>query len=126
MCNSTSLAGLVKLDPNRVRMDDGVFEVVLLRMPRTALDLTSLLVALKQMQYDNPGIFFRHASKVTVETEDHIPWSLDGEYAPSTPVVMDSQCLRSMARCSYSGSAKATVVGPSSQASQRVWAMYCG
>ena len=79
VCNSTSLAGLVKLDPNRVRMDDGVFEVVLLRMPRTALDLTSLLVALKQMQYDNPGIFFRHASKVTVETEDHIPWSLDGE-----------------------------------------------
>ena len=92
VCNSTSLAGLVKLDPNRVRMDDGVFEVVLLRMPRTALDLTSLLVALKQMQYDNPGIFFRHASKVTVETEDHIPWSLDGEYAPSTPVVNIENC----------------------------------
>ena len=92
VCNSTSLAGLVKLDPNRVRMDDGVFEVVLLRMPRTALDLTSLLVALKQMQYDNPGIFFRHASKVKVETEDHIPWSLDGEYAPSTPVVNIENC----------------------------------
>ena len=92
VCNSTSLAGLVKLDPNRVRMDDGVFEVVLLRMPRTALDLTSLLVALKQMQYDNPGIFFRHASKVKVETADHIPWSLDGEYAPSTPVVNIENC----------------------------------
>ena len=87
VCNSTSLGGLVKLDPNRVRMDDGLFELVLLRMPRTALDLTSLLLSLKQMQYDNPGIFFRHASRVTVETEDDIPWSLDGEYAPSVPVV---------------------------------------
>ena len=87
VCNSTSLGGLVKLDPNRVRMDDGLFELVLLRMPRTALDLTSLLLSLKQMQYDNPGIFFRHASRVTVETEDDIPWSLDGEYAPSAPVV---------------------------------------
>ena len=92
VCNSTSLAGLVKLDPNRVRMDDGEFEVVLLRMPRTALDLTGLLVSLKQMQYDNPGIFFRHASKVTVETEDDIPWSLDGEYAPSQNVVQIENC----------------------------------
>ena len=92
VCNSTSLAGLVKLDPNRVRMDDGVFELVLLRMPRTVLDLTNLLVSLKQMQYDDPGIFFRHASHVTVETRDDIPWSLDGEYAPSAPVVNIVNC----------------------------------
>ena len=92
VCNSTSLAGLVKLDPNRVRMDDGVFELVLLRMPRTLLDLTNLLVALNQMQYDDPGIFFRHASRVTVETADDIPWSLDGEYAPSSPVVNIENC----------------------------------
>ena len=92
VCNSTSLGGLVKLDPDRVRMDDGVFELVLLRMPRTLLDLTNLLVALNQMQYDDPGIFFRHASRVTVETEDDIPWSLDGEYAPSSPVVNIENC----------------------------------
>ena len=92
VCNSTSLGGLVKLDPNRVRMDDGVFELVLLRMPRTLLDLTNLLVALNQMQYDDPGIFFRHASRVTVETADDIPWSLDGEYAPSSPVVNIENC----------------------------------
>ena len=92
VCNSTSLGGLVKLDPNRVRMDDGVFELVLLRMPRTALDLTNLLLSLKQMQYDNPGIFFRHASHVTVETADDIPWSLDGEYAPSSPTVHIRNC----------------------------------
>lgn len=92
VCNSTSLGGLVKLDPNRVRMDDGVFELVLLRMPKTALDLTNLLLSLKQMQYDNPGIFFRHASRVTVETEDDLPWSLDGEYAPSAPAVQIENC----------------------------------
>ena len=92
VCNSTSLGGLVKLDPDRVRMDDGVFELVLLRMPRTLLDLTNLLVALNQMQYDDPGIFFRHASRVTVETADDIPWSLDGEYAPSSPVVNIENC----------------------------------
>ena len=92
VCNSTSLAGLVKLDPKRVHMDDGMFELMLLRMPKTALDLQNLITALNRMDYDYPGVIFRHASKVTVETADHIPWSLDGEYAPSSPVVNIENC----------------------------------
>ena len=32
VCNSTSLGGLVKLDPKRVHMDDGMFELILLRI----------------------------------------------------------------------------------------------
>lgn len=43
VCNSTSLGGLVKLDPACVRMDDGMFELLLLRMPKSALDLQNLI-----------------------------------------------------------------------------------
>ena len=35
------------------------------------------------MQYDYPGVVFRHVRHVTLTTKSHIPWSLDGEYAPS-------------------------------------------
>ena len=87
VCNSTSLGGLVKLDPSRVKMDDGQFELLLLRMPKTPLDLQNLILALTRMQYDFPGVIFRHVSSVTLTTEDDIPWSLDGEYAPSMPRV---------------------------------------
>ncbi|MDO4811640.1 MAG: YegS/Rv2252/BmrU family lipid kinase [Eubacteriales bacterium] len=87
ICNSTSLGGLVKLDPNRVKMDDGLFELLLLRMPKSPLDLQNLIVALTRMQYDYPGVILRHVSSVTLTTEDDIPWSLDGEYAPSMPRV---------------------------------------
>ena len=83
VCNSTSLGGLVKLDPSRVRMDDGKFELLLLRMPKTALDLQNLITAMTRMQYDYPGVVFRHVQHVTLTTQTHIPWSLDGEYAPS-------------------------------------------
>ena len=87
VCNSTSLAGLVKLDPKRVHMDDGMFELILLRMPKTALDLQNLITALNRMDYDYPGVIFRHVRSVTVTTREDIPWSLDGEYAPSAPRV---------------------------------------
>ena len=83
VCNCTSMGGLVKLDPNRVKMDDGQFELLLLRMPKTALDLQNLITAMTRMQYDYPGVIFRHVRHVTLTTQSHIPWSLDGEYAPS-------------------------------------------
>ena len=87
VCNSTSLGGLVKLDPKRVHMDDGMFELILLRMPKTALDLQNLITALNRMDYDYPGVIFRHVRSVTVTTREDIPWSLDGQYAPSAPRV---------------------------------------
>ena len=87
VCNSTSLGGLVKLDPERVKMDDGKFELLLLRMPKTPLDLQNLILALTKMQYDYPGVIFRHVDTVTLTTDDNIPWSLDGEYAASEPRV---------------------------------------
>ena len=87
VCNSTSLGGLMKLDPNHVQMDDGKFELLLLRMPKTALELSALITSLTRMEYNAPGIIFRHVEHVTLTTDDIIPWSLDGEYAASQPRV---------------------------------------
>ncbi len=87
VCNSTSLGGLVKLDPGRVQMDDGRLELLLLRMPKTLSDLNQLLTGLSRMEYNEPGIIFRHVEQVDIETDDELPWSLDGEYYPSSPQV---------------------------------------
>lgn len=92
VCNSTSLGGLVKLDPKHVSMDDGTFELLLLRMPKTALDLQNLITAMTRMQYDYPGVIFRHVKNVVLTTNENISWSLDGEYAASAPRV-EIQCL---------------------------------
>lgn len=92
VCNSTSLGGLVKLDPKHVSMDDGTFELLLLRTPKTALDLQNLITAMTRMQYDYPGVIFRHVKNVVLTTNENISWSLDGEYAASAPRV-EIQCL---------------------------------
>lgn len=92
VCNSTSLGGLVKLDPKHVSMDDGTLELLLLRMPKTALNLQNLITAMTRMQYDYPGVIFRHVKNVVLTTNENISWSLDGEYAASAPRV-EIQCL---------------------------------
>lgn len=83
VCNSTSIGGLMKLDPERVVLNDGKFEMLLIPNPRTAADLQNLIFALLNQQYYSQGLIFRHVSSVTVEPEEDLPWSLDGEYAPS-------------------------------------------
>lgn len=87
VCNSTSIGGLMKLDPERVVLDDGKFELLLIPSPKTPVDLQNLVLALLNQQYDSEGLVFRHVSSLRLETEEDLPWSLDGEYAPSTPAV---------------------------------------
>ena len=77
----------MKLDPERVVLDDGKFEMLLVRSPKTAIDLQNLVLAVLNQQYDSPGLIFRHVSSLRLETEEDLPWSLDGEFAPSEPAV---------------------------------------
>lgn len=85
VCNSTSIGGLMKLNPEQVILDDGLFEMLLIPSPKTASDLQTLIYALLNQEYDS--LVFRHVSSIHFETEEDLPWSLDGEYAPSVPAV---------------------------------------
>lgn len=96
VCNSTSIGGLMKLDPERVVLDDGKFEMLLVPNPKTALDLQNLVLALLNQQYDREGLVFRHVSSIHLETQETLPWSLDGEYAPSLPVVDIQNCRQAL------------------------------
>ena len=77
----------MKLSPERVVLDDGKFEMLLIPNPKNPLELQNLLIALMNQQYESSGLVFRHVSSLQLETEEELPWSLDGEYAPSVPVV---------------------------------------
>lgn len=96
VCNSTSIGGLMKLETDRVVLDDGLFELLLIPNPRTAADLQNLMVALVNQEYDSPHLLFRHAAAFRLETEENLPWSLDGEYAPSAPVVEIENCHQAL------------------------------
>ena len=87
VCNSTSIGGLMKFEPEHVVLDDGKFELLLVPNPATPLGLQNLLLALMSQRYHDEGIVYCHVSHVTLETEENLPWSLDGEYAPSASLV---------------------------------------
>ena len=79
--NSTSVGGLLTLDKEVVDMNDGQFELLLVKYPETMAELAEVIVALSAQKYDSPSLIFRSASTITVTAEPGIDWTLDGEFA---------------------------------------------
>ena len=66
--NSTSIAGLMKLSNAEVLFNDGLFELLLVPVPRTPAAMQALILALVNKDYCNSdGLIFRHVRHVTAE-----------------------------------------------------------
>lgn len=79
--NSTSVGGLFRLDPLEVRLDDGQFEIMLIRNPRNpSLAIPHILRGLIRQEYDPEFITFFHASEVHFSSPKPLDWTLDGEH----------------------------------------------
>ncbi|MBQ9861329.1 MAG: diacylglycerol kinase family lipid kinase [Clostridia bacterium] len=87
VCNSTSVAGLVKLNAGIVDMSDGLFEVILVRRPTNAAELARILNSLNTADFDSELFDFFKTSEVTFFMKKPLPWSLDGEYAEGAETI---------------------------------------
>lgn len=80
--NSTSVGGVLSLDPKQVDLRDGKFEVLLLRPPRELGELSECIRAVQTAEYNCKMLTFTPASRVTVWANAGMPWTLDGEMEP--------------------------------------------
>lgn len=80
--NSTSVGGVLSLDPKQVDLRDGKFEVLLLRSPRELGELSECIRAVQTAEYNCKMLTFTPASRVTVWADAGMPWTLDGEMEP--------------------------------------------
>ena len=82
ICNSTSVGGILTLDPKQVDMGDGIFEVMLVRAPRSLVEITECINAVQTQQYNNCSmITFRTARSIQITADPMMSWTLDGEKA---------------------------------------------
>ena len=77
--NSTSVAGLVKLDQDLVSLDDGLFEVSLVRFPENLADMNKLMSEAAARNYNGEMFSIRRASTVTFTSAEPVPFTRDGE-----------------------------------------------
>lgn len=79
ICNSTSVGGILTLDPKQVDMADGKFELLLIRSPEDILEVPECILALQTKKYNSPMITFLSTSRLTITSDPDMSWTLDGE-----------------------------------------------
>lgn len=81
--NSSYVAGLPMGKMVEVSMSDGLMEVNLVRKPANLGDLSKTIRALLQGDLDNELLFSVKTRSLRVESDQPVPWTLDGEYGGS-------------------------------------------
>ncbi len=78
--NSKSVGGFKNIIGKDVAFDDGLFEVTLIKRPRNPIELQEIASSLLIEQLDTKHMCTFRTSKMTITSEEEIPWTLDGEF----------------------------------------------
>ena len=84
--NSISVGGIVKFDQSTVKLNDGLFEVLLIKNPTNILKLQSVVDGILKHELDRDGMEFFHTDKITVTGGEGLDWTLDGEHGESQQI----------------------------------------
>ena len=85
--NSTSVGGFRGFRGNDVLLDDGLFEVSLIKAPQNIMELQMIVSALMQKEINQDFITTFRTSDLKITCTEEVPFTLDGEYGGQHSVV---------------------------------------
>ena len=77
--NSTSIAGIFKLNRDVVELGDGLFEVILIKNPQSLADMNDIVASILSQNYNSQNIIVLHSSAVRFCFDAPVAWTRDGE-----------------------------------------------
>lgn len=80
VCNSRSIGGIVSLEKLDVDMNDGMMEVLLIKMPKDLIELSETTASILNGTFKSHQIEKYSARNVIFEINENTHWTLDGEY----------------------------------------------
>lgn len=77
--NSTSVGGFKNITGKNVKLDDGVFEVTLVKNPRNPIELNNIMMSLVNRDIDTASMYCFRTERLVLESQEPVAWTLDGE-----------------------------------------------
>lgn len=78
--NSHSVGGFRGITGQNVQLNDGLFEVTLIRRPSNPLELNNIILALVDKRVKSEHIYSLTAARIVVDAKEPLAWTLDGEF----------------------------------------------
>ena len=79
LSNSTSVAGIVRLNEEMVSLGDGVSELVLVKDPGSVAGLGEIVESVLSQRFDSDKLVILHTTKARFTFEKPVTWTRDGE-----------------------------------------------
>ena len=77
--NSASVGGMKLLPVSEIALDDGEFEVLLVKYPRNIEEINAMVSSLLAQDPDPDYIYYFKTSHLELHSEEPVSWTLDGE-----------------------------------------------
>lgn len=94
--NSYSVGGFKGITGKNVSLDDGLFEVTLVRKPTNPIELNNIFLALADKKVKSEHLYSFRTSRIQIESEEPVKWTLDGEYGGEHLSAKISNCHRAL------------------------------
>ncbi len=78
--NSMSIGGFRWFKKENFKVNDGIFEVILVKKPKNILELMKVLFSILRKKYDQKNVYYIKSGHLQIEFDRDVEWTLDGEY----------------------------------------------
>ncbi|SDB43174.1 lipid kinase, YegS/Rv2252/BmrU family [Pseudobutyrivibrio sp. YE44] len=86
--NSKSVGGFQGIIRGDIGLNDGVFEVTLIKMPRNPIELNEILGFMTGIIPDSDMVYAFQTKEIKFMSSEVVPWTLDGEFGGNHDVVV--------------------------------------
>lgn len=91
--NSVSVGGFKNITGKNVKLDDGVFEVTLIKAPGNPVELNQIVLSLLNRDIDTSLMYCFRTASLRLESLEEVAWTLDGENGGShRDIYIENRC----------------------------------
>lgn len=82
--NSKSIGGFQWFRKRDIAIDDGKFEVLLIKKPEHKIQYISIVFDILFKRYQSKNFFYKQGSNIRISADKSLTWTIDGEYGGRT------------------------------------------
>lgn len=98
--NTISVGGVFRLDENDFKLDDGLFEIVLVSSINRVTQIPVMIRKLQKHEYDGKRVILIKTDKVKFISDKPVSWLVDGEYGGEFNTASVKNLHRAISVCS--------------------------
>ena len=82
--NSKSIGGFQWFRKRDIAVDDGKFEVLLIKKPKHKIQYISIVFDILLKRYQTKNFFYKQGKNIKVTSDKSLTWTIDGEFGGRT------------------------------------------